>query len=126
MKMRIARATNDLLSISKMYCDGLGMEVLGSFENHSGFDGMMIGNKSSSYHLEFTYQKGFEAPRSHSDESLLVFYLPDPSKFLQVETKMKEAGFKKVKSHNPYWDQNGCTFQDVEGYRVVLCRHDWD
>ncbi len=125
MKIRIARATNELIRISKMYCDGLGMEVLGSFEGHSGFDGIMIGSQSSSYHLEFTQQKGFKAPASHSEESLLVFYIPEPSKFQHIEAQMIEAGFTKTKSHNQYWDEHGCTFQDFEGYTIVLCRNDW-
>lgn len=126
MKLRIARATNDIIGITKMYCDGLGFEVLASFKEHAGFDGVMLGNKGSAYHLEFTQEKNVKAPLSHSAESLMVFYIPDSSKFSAVENNMKDAGFKKVKSHNPYWDDYGCTYEDLEGYRVVLSRNDWN
>jgi hypothetical protein len=123
--LRIARASNDLNRISKMYCDGLGLRILSSFQDHAGFDGVIIGNTSLSYHLEFTLQYGVKAPSSHSDESLLVFYLSDKNEFSQVEAQMEKAGFMKVESHNPYWDQHGCTFEDFEKYRVVLCRNEW-
>ena len=33
---------------------------------------------------------------------------------------MEYNGFAAVKSFNPYWDQCGKTFEDPDGYRVVL------
>jgi hypothetical protein len=33
---------------------------------------------------------------------------------------MVAAGFRVVPSSNPYWDRTGRTFEDVDGYRVVL------
>ncbi len=39
---------------------------------------------------------------------------------------MSTAGFKIVKSFNPYWDNSGKTFEDPEGYRVVLQNKTWD
>lgn len=38
-RLRIARPTNRLSQIAQMYQDGLGFEVLGSFDDHQGFDG---------------------------------------------------------------------------------------
>ncbi|WP_407656490.1 hypothetical protein [Methyloglobulus morosus] len=38
-----------------MYCKGLELCVLGRFENHQGFDGVMIGSAGMDYHFEFTY-----------------------------------------------------------------------
>jgi len=35
------------------------------------------------------------------------------------------AGFVEVKSFNPYWDKLGRTFEDHDGYRVVLQRAAW-
>jgi hypothetical protein len=31
-----------------------------------------------------------------------------------------------VQSFNPYWDQHGKTFEDPDGYRVVLQNAAWD
>ena len=39
---------------------------------------------------------------------------------------MIEAGFRPVPSYNPYWDQYGKTFEDPDGYRVVLANRTWD
>ena len=36
--MRVARPTDNLNEISRMYQQGLGFSVLGQFENHDGFD----------------------------------------------------------------------------------------
>jgi hypothetical protein len=35
------------------------------------------------------------------------------------------AGFKSVISFNPYWDANGRTFEDHDGYRLVLQNAEW-
>ena len=39
--------------------------------------------------------------------------------------KMKEAGFAPAASFNPYWDREGMTFEDPDGYRIVLQRAAW-
>ena len=38
---------------------------------------------------------------------------------------MLAAGFAPVASYNPYWDSSGRTFEDLDGYRVVLQREAW-
>lgn len=85
----------------------------------------MIGAADSPYHLEFTQEAGKLAPRSHSTESLLVFYYSDLNEWNSAKGRMIQAGFKLVESNNPYWDQCGSTFEDLEGYRVVLCNREW-
>lgn len=124
-KLRIARATNDLKRTVELYSSGIGLKVLGSFENHEGFDGVMLGSTDVDYHFEFTYEAGNQAPSSNSTENLIVFYISEPLEFEKIKTQMITAGFKKVKSHNPYWDTHGDTFEDFEGYRVVICRDPW-
>ena len=42
-----------------------------------------------------------------------------------VVRRMAAAGFAPVLSYNPYWDQHGRTFEDPDGYRVVLQRAKW-
>lgn len=108
-----------------MYQKGLGLKVLGQFHDHDGFDGMILGAPGAEYHLEFTHEKQYEAPRSPSHELLLVFYLPDPKEWETTIHSMVTAGFVEVKSHNPYWDKNGRTFEDIEGYRVVISQENW-
>jgi catechol 2,3-dioxygenase-like lactoylglutathione lyase family enzyme len=123
--LRVARPTNDLAALIRFYGDGLGFEVIGHFENHAGFDGVMLGHPNAPYHLEFTKEQGKAAGGSPSTEHLLVFYLPEKAEFDNVVQLMEKAGFPAVTSHNPYWDQIGRTFQDPDGYRVVLQNAEW-
>jgi hypothetical protein len=38
---------------------------------------------------------------------------------------MRDAGFEPVKAFNPYWDREGGTFEDPDGYRIVLQQAAW-
>jgi prolyl oligopeptidase len=38
---------------------------------------------------------------------------------------MRAAGFEPVPAFNPYWDRTGATFEDPDGYRIVLNRGEW-
>ena len=125
-KIRIARATNDLQRISKMYTEGLGLQILTSFKDHAGFDGIMLGSDNVDYHFEFTFEKAQQAPHSNSAENLIVFYMGDMQQAEKYKKQMIAVGFKLVRSHNPYWDENGLTLEDFEGYRIVLCHHHWE
>jgi hypothetical protein len=49
-----------------------------------------------------------------------VFYLPDEEEYKQAINRISKSGFKKVKSFNPYWEGGAQTFEDLDGYRVVL------
>ena len=58
-------------------------------------------------------------------DNLLVFYFEDKIEWKAKCVQMSSAGFLVVKSYNPYWDQNGKTFEDIDGYRVVLQNQIW-
>jgi catechol 2,3-dioxygenase-like lactoylglutathione lyase family enzyme len=73
----VARPTDRLDEVLRFYTDGLGLIRLGAFEDHDGFDGVMLGVPGSSYHLEFTRKRGHVAGRAPTEDNLLVFYLPD-------------------------------------------------
>jgi hypothetical protein len=108
-----------------MYCNGLGFAVLGRFQGHNGFDGVILGPAGGEYHLEFTCEKGHSAARAPTEENLLVFYVPDPDEWRMRCGCMHAAGFKSVASRNPYWDRQGRTFEDPDGYRVVIQQGNW-
>ncbi|MFN8474590.1 MAG: VOC family protein [Anaerolineae bacterium] len=124
--LRVARATDNLPEVVAFYRDGLGFEVIGSFEDHAGFDGVMLGRPGLAYHLEFTQQRGHTVGRAPTDENLLVFYLPDPAEWQAAVERMVAHGYEPVKSANPYWDVRGKTFEDPDGYRVVLQQAAWE
>ena len=123
--LRIARATDHLQEVVSFYRDGFGFEVVGSFEDHDGFDGVMMGHPGLPYHLEFTQQRNHVAGRAPTEENLLVFYLPDFSDWQSAIERMRAAGYQPVRSNNPYWDRRGKTFEDPDGYRVVLQNANW-
>ena len=118
--LRIARPTDNIADVVKFYRDGLGFDVIGSFDNHDGFDGVMLGHDGAAYHLEFTRKAGHKAGRAPSKDNLLVFYVPNAEDWSRAVARLRERGYQSVPSFNPYWDKNGKTFEDPDGYRVVL------
>jgi hypothetical protein len=123
--LRIARPTDQLEAIVAMYKDGLSLEVLGSFEAHQGFDGVMLGKAGMEYHFEFTHHRGHSVGKAPTTDNLLVFYIPNMDEWEGRCKQMEAAGFKPVQSYNPYWDRSGRTFEDLDGYRVVIQNADW-
>jgi catechol 2,3-dioxygenase-like lactoylglutathione lyase family enzyme len=124
--VRCARPTDRLEEVVRFYTDGLGLTVLGSFQNHEGFDGVMVGVAGATAHLEFTRKLGHIAGRAPTKDNLLAFYLPDADEWKAAVDRMKAAGYEAVPSFNPYWDREGLTFEDPDGYRVVLQNAAWE
>lgn len=126
VKLRVARPTDRLDEVVRFYRDGLGFEVIASFDDHDGFDGRMLGHPGAPWHLEFTHHSGHKAGRAPTQDNLLVFYLPDHEAWKAVIERMRTNGFSPVPSFNSYWDRRGVTFEDPDGYRVVLQNAAWD
>jgi catechol 2,3-dioxygenase-like lactoylglutathione lyase family enzyme len=123
--LRVARPSDDIDSVVEFYRDGLGFEVLYEFEGHDGFDGVMLGHAGAAYHLEFTRKRGHKAGRAPTADNLLVFYLPDADDWRRAVDRLERLGYPPVQSFNPYWDRGGRTFEDPDGYRVVLQNAGW-
>ena len=123
--LRVARATERLDEIRAFYVEGLGLQVLASFEEHAGFDGVILGTPQAPYHLEFTRQRGRPTGAVPDPESLLVFYLPDTAQWQAAIDRLRGFGAEPVASHNPYWDRDGVTFRDPDGFRIVLQNSAW-
>jgi catechol 2,3-dioxygenase-like lactoylglutathione lyase family enzyme len=123
--LRVARPSDDLDALVSFYRDGLGLDVLYRFENHDGFDGVMLGRAGAPYHFEFTRAHGHAAGRAPTQDNLLAFYMPDAGEWQAAVQRMQAAGFDPVPAFNPYWDRSGRTFEDPDGYRVVLQNTEW-
>jgi len=124
-QLRIARPVLDLTRATEVYCRGLDLLVLDRFEDHQGFDGVMLGGPGLAYHLELTRHRSHPILPAPTPEDLLVFYIPDPSDWMNRCRQMTGAGFQQVNSFNPYWDVRGKTFADPDGYRLVLENDAW-
>jgi hypothetical protein len=125
LHLRIARPVGDLARTTDMYCRGLGLRVVGSFQNHGGFDGVMLGVEGSSYHFEFTHCRTYPITPSPTPEDLVVLYFPVVIEWQAVCARMLAAAFKQVTSFNPYWDACGRTYEDMDRYRIVLQQAEW-
>ena len=118
--LRVARPTDNLKEVSEQYIKGLGFKKISEFTDHDGFSGVIIGHENHSYHFEFTHHLGTCVGMAPTQDNLLVFYIKDKVDWQVLCENMLLAGFIAVLSYNPYWDVNGKTFEDVDGYRVVL------
>jgi hypothetical protein len=123
--LRVARPTDDLEALIPFYRDGLGLDILYRFKDHAGFDGLMFGRPGAPYHFEFTHDPKHHAGRAPTRDHLVVLYLPDRTIWSAAVTRMRASGFEPVTSYNPYWDRMGVTFEDPDGYRVVLQNAPW-
>lgn len=123
--LRVARPSDDLDRLLPFYRDGLGLDLLAHFTDHDGFDGIMLGKAGAPYHFEFTRAAGHAAGRAPTADNLLVFYLPDRAEWQAAVDRMRAAGFDPVPAFNPYWDRDGATFEDPDGYRIVLQNAAW-
>lgn len=124
-QLRVARPSRDLRAATRFYTGALGLEVLGTFTGHAGFDGVMLGRAGWPYHLELTHRRGDPIAPRPTAEDLLVFYLPDPAKWEIAVRRLRDAGARAVTSVNPYWDARGVTFEDPDGYRIVVANDVW-
>jgi catechol 2,3-dioxygenase-like lactoylglutathione lyase family enzyme len=124
--LRIARSTDRLKEVVQFYTDGLGLQILHHFEDHEGFDGVMVGMVGEPYHFEFTHHRGHFVGRAPTQDNLIVFYFPERPEWQKIVDHMKASGYEPVASYNPYWDRGGLTFEDPDGYRVVLQNAAWD
>jgi len=123
--LRVARPTDDLEALLPFYRNGLGFDVLDRFQDHDGFDGVMLGRPGAPYYLEFTRAHGHVAGRAPTQDHLPIFYLPAIEEWQAAVDRMEAAGFSAVSAFNPYWDQHGRTFEDPDGYRVVIQNAAW-
>jgi catechol 2,3-dioxygenase-like lactoylglutathione lyase family enzyme len=123
--LRVARPSSRLDESVAFYRDGLGLGVLASFEDHDGFDGVILGHPDAPWHLELTAEHGVTAPDAPTPEHLLALYVGEHG-FAAAVAQLEAFGAAPVASHNPYWDVHGRTYADPDGYRVVIVRGTWE
>ena len=119
MILRVARHTVNLEKVINFYVDILGLEVLGEFKNHNGYDGVFIGKLDLEWHLEFTISK--ENPQQIFDkDDILVFYPKTKEELDCVLNKIRENNFEIRESKNPYWNKNGTLIKDFDNHSVII------
>jgi catechol 2,3-dioxygenase-like lactoylglutathione lyase family enzyme len=121
LQLRVARHTQRLDEIVRFYRDGLGLDEIGGFRDHDGYDGVFLELPGTGAHLEFTSGGEHPAPVPHP-ESLLVLYLGDAK---AVQSVLARLATDPVTPANPYWGEHGVTLEDPDGFRVVLVGERW-
>lgn len=119
-QVRIARPTQQLDAVVRFYRDGLGLPVIGGFEDHAGYDGVMIGLPDADRHLELTTHPHHGAGATPGPEDLMVLYYPTARERDAAVTRLARLGHHPVPPENPYWIGKAITVPDPDGWRVVL------
>ena len=81
---------------------GLGLVIVGQFEDHEGFSGVMLAYPNSAYHFEFTVCHTHAVAPAPTPEDLLVLYLPELKQWRKASDRVVEAGSREVAPFNPY------------------------
>src|SRR6478609_12026057 len=114
-QLRVARATDQLQAVVAFYGEGLGLEEIGRFTGHAGYDGVMFGLPDRSYHLEFTQKADGSPCPAPSQDNLLVFYVPDAEARQKVGDRLIRLGHGPVAAENPWWEKiEALTFKDPD------------
>jgi catechol 2,3-dioxygenase-like lactoylglutathione lyase family enzyme len=122
MQLRVARHTDRLDDVVAFYRDGLGLNEIGGFRDHDGYDGVFLAIPGTGAHLEFTSGGGHGAPDA-DPESLLVLYLGDEEAVQRVAARLR---VDPVTPTNPYWAEHGVAFPDPDGFQVILVPERWE
>ena len=120
VQFRIARPTNQLEALIHFYHHGLGLPIIGRFSNHAGYDGVMLGLPATQYHLEFTqFEEPTPLPPATKD-NLLVCYFDNPQAYAEANQRLQQLQHQPVAPENPYWQGKSETYEDPDGWRIVL------
>jgi catechol 2,3-dioxygenase-like lactoylglutathione lyase family enzyme len=121
MHLRVARHTERLDEVVAFYRDGLGLPEIGRFRGHDGYDGVFLEIPGSGAHLELTAGGRHGTPEPHP-ETLLVLYAGDDDAVREIARRLAAD---PVAPANPYWAEHGVTYEDPDGFRVVLVPEPW-
>ncbi len=101
--MRIAKPVTNIEDSFLLYSQGLGLHKIAEFDDHDGFNGIMLGREGLSWHIEFTLCQNHPIQPLHTEEDLLVLYYSDEDEWAHACERMINAGFRVTTSFNPYW-----------------------
>lgn len=121
LQVRLARPTDRLAEVVTFYVEGLGLALLGGFDDHAGYDGVFVGLPGTPYHLEFTHHVDGSPGDVPSAEHLLVLYLGSREEVAAAAARLGAHGYRPVEAENPYWATIGAvTVPDPDGWQIVL------
>ncbi|GAA4840874.1 hypothetical protein GCM10023201_33750 [Actinomycetospora corticicola] len=117
VRTRVALVVGDLRASRRFYVEGLDLPVVGEFEDHEGWWGLILGLPDASHQLELTWHRD-ASPSSGGPDDLLVLGFADRAAALAARARVPEAD--ETRPDNPWWWTRGVTVTDPDGHRVVL------
>lgn len=118
--VRVARQTDQLDAVVAFYRDVVGLPVIGGFDDHDGYTGVMLGAPGEAAHLEFTTHSSGSPAHPGGPDDLLVLYCEADGVRAAVD-RAAAAGIEAVDATNPYWaGVGGVVLLDPDGRRLVL------
>jgi catechol 2,3-dioxygenase-like lactoylglutathione lyase family enzyme len=120
VQVRVARPTDKLDEVVMFYRNALGLPVIGQFQGHAGYSGVMLEIPGTQMHLEFTHADHGSPCPAPTRDNLLVLYFVDHLSYLKALNRMQLNGHSPLDPENPYWLDRSHTFEDPDGWRVVL------
>lgn len=119
MQVRVSRPTRDLGSALAFYRDAVGLDVLGSFDGHSGYSGAILGVPDETMQLELVSHETVVPTPTGEDQ--LVLYLGSTAAVAARAAAISAAGYQPQSPANPYWEREGAiAFADPDGYWLIL------
>jgi catechol 2,3-dioxygenase-like lactoylglutathione lyase family enzyme len=118
-RVRVARPTDQLERVTEFYRDGIGLEVIGDFQG-TQYDGVILGMPDIHYQLEFTQHRDGSPCPAPTEDNLLVFYIAEWATIEKIASRLQSMGYHPVPPENSYWEEDGITIPDPDGWRVVL------
>jgi catechol 2,3-dioxygenase-like lactoylglutathione lyase family enzyme len=113
------RPTRDMARLLRFYRDLLGLPVLYQFGDEADPGGAMLGLPGASHHIELlAVTDGACAPPSK--HNIMVLHIPDRAERDAIADRLRAAGHVETRPANPWWNERGITFDDPDGWPVVL------
>ncbi len=121
MRFRYARHSNDLKALTRFYTEVIGLDIIGTIDDHEGYSAVFLRLPGLDWHLEFTASK--DPADHHPDpEDLMVFYTGSDEELRAIARDSDRLGYKRRTSKNPYWQRNGIELLDPDGFGLVISK----
>ena len=119
-RMRVARPTTDIERAITFWTQVVGLEILSRFEDHAGYDGVILGNSGEQWEIEVTHHSSGMPLPSPSEEDIIVLYLNEGVADA-ITDRLRHAGHPPKEHPNPYWQaMEASAHTDPDGYTVII------
>lgn len=119
-RFRVARPTVDIERAIAFWTGTVGLELLSQFDDHAGYDGVILGYPDASWELEFTRHSSGSPIPTPTHEDITVLYVAE-SVAAEIVSRLQVAGHRPFTHPNPYWTAMGASAHaDPDGYTLIV------